>query len=239
VHATNGDHLFEVRAKDAGGNVDQTPAKRSWRVNSLDDDADGINRPQDCNDANAAIHPGAVDVPDNGVDENCDGADSTDLDRDRDGASRPLDCNDGNAAIRPGAVDVPGDGIDQDCKDGDAAFPVVKASVRWVWAVLGGLTRATRFRVSDLAPGSVVKVSCKGRGCPFKSKQGKPSAKGVVDVKKLLKGRKLKTGNMFEVRISAPGTITKVITFRMRKGKLPTGGKVTCQAPGAAKPTAC
>jgi hypothetical protein len=42
----------------------------------LDADHDGVNRPQDCNDSNPAIRPGAIDVPRNGVDENCAGGDA-------------------------------------------------------------------------------------------------------------------------------------------------------------------
>ena len=42
----------------------------------VDQDRDGTAPPQDCNDANPAIRPGAPDRPGNSVDEDCSGADS-------------------------------------------------------------------------------------------------------------------------------------------------------------------
>ena len=49
----------------------------STMVEKLDADADGYNFYEDCDDHNAAAHPGGVEVTGSGADEDCDGLQST------------------------------------------------------------------------------------------------------------------------------------------------------------------
>ena len=107
-------------------------------VGDTDNDHDGLTANQgDCNDGNASIHPGATDIPGNGIDEDCSGADAINpgtIDADHDGFT-PLqgDCNDLSASINPGATDIPGNGIDENCNGadsiaGDTDFPTATIS---------------------------------------------------------------------------------------------------------------
>ena len=84
----------------------------------MDDDLDqdGFVLANDCNDENADINPSATDIPDNGIDEDCDGEDSTLIvDNDGDGFDNTVDCDDSNSDINPSATEIPYNGIDEDC----------------------------------------------------------------------------------------------------------------------------
>jgi len=98
-----------------------------------DRDGDGYNKTVDCNDNDNTINPGAVEVCDDGVDNNCDGQIDegcgggpicTDSDGDgyaiEGGDCGLVDCNDDDPNVNPGAaeycgVDGNGDGLDNNC----------------------------------------------------------------------------------------------------------------------------
>jgi MYXO-CTERM domain-containing protein len=96
----------------------------------------------DCDDDDPGKFPGALDVLNDGIDQNCDGDDArSDIcDWDQDGTEAPwcggTDCNDADPEIAPGVSEIPDDGIDQDCDGEDAC-----AEGFWVEGGLGCSTR--------------------------------------------------------------------------------------------------
>ena len=96
--------------------------------NGLDADGDGLSSCDgDCADWDAGRSPELAEVPYDGVDQDCDGADLVDVDRDGFAGGPGPDCHDGDRATYPdpipkvGAVPVSGghelcsDGRDNDC----------------------------------------------------------------------------------------------------------------------------
>lgn len=85
-----------------------------------DQDGDGYDATADCDDTNPSVHPGAPELCDNDIDEDCDGQDAPcTADGDGDGYPPPGDCDDAKASVHPGAVEVCGNGVDEDCSGQD------------------------------------------------------------------------------------------------------------------------
>lgn len=77
----------------------------------------------DCRDGLPGVNPGATERPYDGMDQDCDGADLTDVDGDGQDATRVggTDCMDRNPRVHVGAPDRRVDGIDQDCDGVDGS----------------------------------------------------------------------------------------------------------------------
>ena len=95
----------------------------------------------DCDDNDVNWNPAATDICEDGLDQNCDGADAVcpclQTDGDGDGfgdglGCSPADCNDSNPFIYPGAAELCNN-IDEDCNgvldDGDPAFMCAPTSM--------------------------------------------------------------------------------------------------------------
>ncbi len=98
-----------------------------------DDDNDGFSTPTDCCDSGseqapgcsvataAGIHPGAAEICEDGIDQNCDGHDEACacVDADGDGYQSDAcggdDCDDADLAVNPGSLETCGDSIDNNC----------------------------------------------------------------------------------------------------------------------------
>ena len=133
------------------------------------------------------------DAPDDGIDQDCSGADATDLDRDKDGFSRPQDCNDADAAVKPGAKEKPGNAVDENCDREIRPFPPLAGSVANAWLVEGGGTRNVALAAKEFPRGTVIKMRCAGPGCSIGDVRKRVTRRGqAINLHSALGDRRLR-----------------------------------------------
>ncbi len=88
-----------------------------YLTDACDNPGGGSTLDTDCDDANAAVYPGATEVWYDGIDSDCDGL--SDYDQDLDGYDDATyggdDCDDLDPSVHPDRTEICGDGIDNDC----------------------------------------------------------------------------------------------------------------------------
>ena len=84
--------------------------------------------------------------------------------------------------------------------------------------------------------GSVIKVACKGKGCPRHKASSTRAKGGLVRLRWL--ERRLRPGTRIVISITKTGRIGQYTTFTLRKKKKPIR-KELCLYPGQAKATRC
>ena len=204
-----------------------------------DADGDGVRRPADCDDTKPQIRPGVPDVPDDGIDQDCSGADATNLDRDGDGFSRPQDCDDANAAVRPGAREEAGQRRRRELRRRDHPVP---AACRVARQRVAGRKRRhpqRRAQCQGLPQGHEDQDAVLGRQLRDRRR---PPPRAVreqsINLHRFLGNRMLRAGARVQLSFTRPGHVGRVLRYRMRSGGALPDVDFMCKRPGR-KARAC
>lgn len=130
-----------------------------------------------------------------------------------------------------------------------AGKAAITSAIRAAWKPFATHTTVKRLLVANAPLGAQVRLSCKGKGCPFATKTIRVKKAGKVNLVrkfnfiKKIKGKKrkvvskLRVGTTVEVQVNARDRVGKAVRYKMRKNKQPSS-RTFCIPPGSTKPRA-
>ena len=92
---------------------------------------------------------------------------------------------------------------------------VLEATVDARWKVRGGYTRVSRLVVTHAPVEATVDVTCRGGGCPLRSRTATRS------LTSLFARAKLRPGATVRITVDAPGQLGRRFAYKVRAGKQP------------------
>ncbi len=201
LNVAAGDYFVQVASKGADfpGLAEGAITTTAQFAADPDADQDGVAPPADCNDANPAIRPGAVDVAGDGVDQDCSGADLV-IDRDGDGFPVLRDCNDENAKINRDATEIAGNGIDENCDGVVARYRRLPTSIRSSFA--RSPLRFTGLSVRNVLAGSRIELRCRGAGCFRRKVVQAGAASASRSLLRYVRSARPRRGAVIEIRVT-------------------------------------
>ena len=192
---------FGVDSAAATVTLNVAPEGQPIDPSLVDSDGDGYPKASDCNDSNAAIHPNAVDIAGNGVDEDCSGADTAGSAPTRfrvlgDGTAGTVRVNKRRVfKLRGHRVDCTG--------PGPACAVTTKATAKVDFAAPSAVRKrrigGSKFTVAS-GKTKAIKVKMTKKAFKALKRRGKMKAKVVVKVKRGTQGSK----KTVKVRLKPP-----------------------------------
>ncbi len=229
----DGAHVFEVRAIDAAGNADPTPAGRGFAVDTTPPDTAIVSGPAGrTTDRRPTFGFTASEA---GATFECRLDDDAFAPCGSPFTARPRARGPHRAEVR--ATDPAGNVDPTPARRSFTTLLRIRSGITHVWRS-GRSTTVVRLVVKDVPAGARVGVRCRGAGCPFGRTVVRPDRRRRARATGRFRGASLGPGAVVEVRITARFAIGKVGRFTVRSGAVPRHTEL-CLAPGASKPVRC